>query len=82
VSEPYGDDLERWEEAQDPTELLERAVVAEVDDVRAEVVDGCIGADGLERRSGTLVMARWRQQEEDDGWEGCADDYWSMARRR
>jgi hypothetical protein len=45
---PCGDDLERGEEAQDPAELLERAVVAEVGDVRAEVVDGRAGADGLE----------------------------------
>lgn len=45
---PRGDDLERGEEAQDPAELLERAVVAEVGDVGAEVVDGRAGADGLE----------------------------------
>jgi hypothetical protein len=45
---PCGDDLERGEEAQDPAELLERAVVAEVGDVRAEVVDGRGGADGFQ----------------------------------
>ena len=45
---PRGDDLERGEEAQDPAELLKRAVVAEVGDVGAEVVDGRAGAHGLE----------------------------------
>ena len=45
---PRGEDLERGEEAEDPAELLERAVVAEVGDVGAEVVDGRPGADGLE----------------------------------
>jgi hypothetical protein len=48
LPEPCGGDLERREEAQDPTELLERVVVTEVDDVRAEVVDGRTDADGLE----------------------------------
>ena len=40
---PCGDDLDRREEAQDSTDLLERAVVAEVSDVGAKVVDGCAG---------------------------------------
>jgi hypothetical protein len=33
---------------QDPTELLERVVVVEADDVRAEVVDGRTDTDDLE----------------------------------
>ena len=45
---PRGDDLERGEEAEDPAELLERAVVPEVGDVGAEVVDGRPRADGLQ----------------------------------
>lgn len=45
---PRGEDLERREEAEDPAELLERAVVPEVGDVGAEVVDGGPRADGLE----------------------------------
>jgi hypothetical protein len=47
LPEPCGGDLERREEAQDPTQLLERVVVAEVDDIRAEVVDGRTDANGL-----------------------------------
>jgi hypothetical protein len=44
----YGDDLEQGEEAQDPTELLKRVVVVEVDNVCTKVVDRRTSADGLE----------------------------------
>ena len=50
---PRGDDLERGEEAQDPAELLKRAVVAEVGDVGAEVVDGRAGSRSASRREAT-----------------------------
>lgn len=41
-------DLEGGEEAQNPAELLEGAVVAEVGDIGPEVIDGSAGEEALE----------------------------------
>ena len=44
----HRDDLEGGEEAEDPAELLEGAVIAEVGDVCSEVVDGGASQEALE----------------------------------